>query len=116
VLLAAFCDADEERARSFAQHMRVVRYGRYTARPRDERIDAVYICTRNDSHAGWASRQLWRKPDGETAGAHSTSVMLLLRQWNRQVLFMSAFKFRYEPAVEGRGRVRPRSQHCPGDG
>ncbi len=105
VAVQAFCDADEERARSFVKRFGG---GYTTADPQrvfqDGSIDAVYICTRNDSHASLGI-------DAATAGKHimmekplalteHECASLAETVVQRGVIFMSAFKLRYEPSVK----------------
>ncbi len=105
VRIHAFCDSDESRARSFMERFK----GEYaTTDPqrvlRDESIEAVYICTRNDSHAGLGiaaaaagKHIMMEKPlalSERECGALKEAVE------RAGVIFMSAFKLRFEPAVE----------------
>lgn len=105
VRIHAFCDSDESRARSFVERFQ----GEYaTSDPqrvlRDESIEAVYICTRNDSHASLGiaaaaagKHMMMEKPLALTERECSSLKEAVERAG---VVFMSAFKLRFEPAVE----------------
>jgi len=105
VTVGAFCDADESRARAFVERFK----GEYaTSDPhrvfRDEHIEAVYICTRNDSHAGLgiaaavAGKHIMMEKPLALTERECSSLKEAVEKTG--VIFMSAFKLRFEPAVE----------------
>jgi len=105
VEIRGFCDSDESRARGFVERFG----GEYaTSDPqiilRDESIEAVYVCTRNDSHArlGIAAAAAGKHIMMEKPLALTDRECDALREAVEKsaVIFMSAFKLRYEPAVE----------------
>ena len=102
--IAALCDRDEPRARRLLQYApgaQVCADAEHLFR--DDRLDAVYICTHNESHAnlGIAAARagkhvMMEKPVAMTLKeCHN-----LLDAVNRSgIHFMTAFKLRYYPSV-----------------
>jgi predicted dehydrogenase len=103
-----FCDRDESRARSLLRYSPAAHICSDPGQLfRNDKLDAVYVCTRNDSHArlGIAAA---------TAGKHvlmEKPVAMTLQECSdlqeavgrSGITFMTAFKLRYYPSVR---RVR----------
>jgi len=102
--VGGFCDADEPRARKLLQYFPEA----YTcATPdrllHDDSIDAVYVCTHNDSHSRLGI-------EAARAGKHvmmEKPVALTIKECRKLleaveesgILFMTAFKLRFYPSV-----------------
>jgi predicted dehydrogenase len=102
--LRAFCDLDEQRAAGLSHTYNGIYH---TTKPErlftDEAIDAVYICTNTDSHAALAvaaaqagKHVMMEKPLALTEGECFEIAEAVERAG---VTFMTAFKFRFYPAV-----------------
>lgn len=104
-VLHAFCDQDLTRARAFAERSGS---GYACGDPadvfRDRAVDAVYICTRTDSHAelGIAAAEAGKHILMEKPLALTMDECLRIAAAVRRagVVFLTGFKLRYEPLVE----------------
>lgn len=110
-VLRAFADRDPVRARAFVSRFGT---GYATVDPqevlRDPEVDAVYICTRTDSHAalGIAAAEAGKHIMMEKPLALSVEECVDLGAAVRRagVVFMTGFKLRYEPLVrQARERI-----------
>ena len=103
--IRGFCDTDESRARRLLEHFPEA-YACSTPDRilRDDSIDAVYLCTHNDSHprlgieaARAGKHVMMEKPVALTLGeCHD----LLNAVEQSDILFMTAFKLRFYPSVK----------------
>jgi predicted dehydrogenase len=104
-VLHAFCDRDIARARAFAERFGSGHVCADAAEVfRDRSVDAVYMCTRTDSHAelGIAAAEagkhiLMEKPLALTMKECERIAVAVRRAG---VVFLTGFKLRYEPLVQ----------------
>ena len=112
-----FCDADESRARKLLEYFPDA----FTCSApdrllRDDSIDAVYVCTHNDSHTRLGI-------EAAVAGKHvmmEKPVALSLKECDELlnaversgILFMTAFKLRYYPSVQKVREFLPSPRLC----
>jgi predicted dehydrogenase len=102
--ISALCDRDESQAKKLLQFSPEARiYSESDQLFRDNQLDAVYICTRNDSHAslGIAAVKAGKHVLMEKPVAMTLEQCSDLRDAVEQsgVYFMTAFKLRYYPSV-----------------
>ena len=115
--VGGFCDPDESSARKLVEYFPEA----YTCPTpdrllHDETIDAVYVCTHNDSHARLGI-------EAAKAGKHvmmEKPVALTLKECHELlsaveqsgILFMTAFKLRYYPSVQRVREFLPSPRLC----